>query len=289
MQPNEVLTIIRKAVSESNKHFLLSYLDGNGFPHSNFMGFAHLNKNMTVIMMIRNSSERIYDIREQPWIELVFHTRDFSHVIKFFGKALITSSPPSVKKLINAYTFLGDYFTADGSDAQLIQLHTQMIEVESLKNGEKWHKKFSYMVENGELVSVDKPVLQGATLGVMEQNEGEFDAIRRYITKNHGDMLMCIIHGDYNGLLSFLSPNFAGKNGQSRDVYHNEQQERFKGLELANAEINWGLRDFDQKKDGSVDCLYFLEITPREGETISIKQKETWVMEGANWLILSME
>lgn len=289
MKQEEAAAAVKQAVTESNQHFLLSYLDGNGFPHSSYMGFAHLNKNFSVVMIVSGSSRKAEVIKEQPWIELVFNSTDYAYVAKFFGRAVLSNSVPTVQKLLAAYPQLKNYFPADGEGAVLIQLQTQLIELEYLPPGEKWHQHKSYMVQNKDLEEVENPVLQGASVGPQEKSGEEFDSIRRQITKNHGEILMNIIHQDYDALLNYVSDAFSGMMGEDREGYKQRTMTRYKDVELANAEINWGLRDFEQKRDGTVVCQYFLDITPQGGEQVSLKQKETWVLDGEEWMLLAIE
>ena len=289
MDLNEVTGVIRRAVQESNKHFLLSYLDKNGFPHSNFMGFAHLNRNHTVVMIFRSSSSRVSILKEQPWIELVFNSRDYSHIVKFFGKVILTKSPATVVKLQKAYPFLNEYFSEDGSDSILVQLQTQMVEVESLPENGKWHDGRQFLIEDGQLVEADNPDIQGAMVGFAEPDQTGFDDIRRVITRNHGELLLGAINGEYDSFVSLLSGRYSGPGGAGRDDYQERISAQYSGINLVNSEINWGLRDFVQHKDGTVECLYFLDVKTPEGKEVNTRSRETWIQEADGWVLLSEE
>lgn len=289
MDVNQVEGVIRKAVQESNKHFLLAYLDKNGFPHSNYMGFAHLNRNKTIIMMLRASSSRVAILKEQPWIELVFHTNNFSSIVKFFGKVLLTRSPAAVGKLITAYPFLGEYFAPDGSDSILVQMQTQMIELETLPQGGNWHEGHQFLVKDGVLEATEDADIQGASVGFVEQDAGGFDAIRRIITRNHGEVLLSVINEEFDSLDEYVSPTYSGPGGGNKEMYKQRLVELYSGLNLAKSEINWGLRDFDHRKDGSVECMYFLDVITPDGKEINTKSREVWIQEDGNWVLLEEE
>jgi len=289
MDLTAVTGLIRKAVQESNKRFLLSYLDKNGFPHSNFMGFAHLNRNYTVVMILRACSSRVTILKEQPWIELVFNSRGYSHIVRFFGKAILTQSPGTVGKLQKAYPFLMEYVADNGSDFVLIQLQTQMVEVESLPENGKWHEGQYYLVEDGQLVETDSPEIQGAMVGFVEPDQRDFDDIRRVITRNHGELLLGAINGEYDSLGSLLSTRYRGPEGSGLDEYREQIASRYLDMNLEKSEINWGLRDFAQNKDGTVECLYFLDMRTSDGKEVNVRSKELWVQESGNWVLLNEE
>ena len=217
-------------------------------------------------MIFRESSSRVATLKEQPWIELVFNTRDYSHVVKFFGKVILTQSPGTVQKLQKAYPFLSEYFAPDGSDSILVQLQTQMLEVESLPEGGKWHEGRQYLVEEGQLVEADDPDIQGAMVGFAEPDQSGFDDVRRMITRNHGELLLGAINGEFDSLATLLSSRYAGPAGTGRDDYQSRISSQYADINLVNSEINWGLRDFMQNKDGTVECLYFLDVKNAGGE-----------------------
>lgn len=289
MDTNQAAAIIRKAMQESNKHFLLTYLDKNGYPHSNYMGFAHLNRNMTVIMMLRSTSSRIAILKEQPWIELVFHTGEYGNIVKFFGKVVITSSAAAVEKLLTAYPFLAGYFKRDGSDSVLVQLQTQMIELEHLPTGALWHEGFQYLVKDGVLVPTEDADIQGASVGFVEQDESGFDDIRRMITRNHGEILMSVINEEFDTLDDYISVSYSGPENTDKEHYKERMSRLYSGLNLGKSEINWGLRDFEIHKNGTVTCGYFLDITTPGGKEITYRSKELWVQEDSNWVLMKEE
>jgi hypothetical protein len=45
---------------------------------------------------------------------------------------------------------------------------------------------------------------------------------------------------------------------------------------------NWGLNGFEPKRDGSVECRFFLEVQD-DGKKNASRHQEIWSMEGADW------
>jgi len=299
MQPVDVLPLVTKVIAESKKNFLLNYLDENGFPHSSYMGFIHLNKNLSVLLTAKESSRKADDIKRHAGIELVFQSRDYKYIVKLFGKAIVAKSPNVFKKLAGAYPQMAAYYSPDGSDAVIVQLNTKVIEIEYLEEGQQWHSRKSYLIEENKLVEMDNPVVEGNVLpsgavstvedGPAPAPKGDFDSVRRLITRNHGEMLVALVERNFDSFMKHVVKEFSSDDGMDFAGLKGMQAGIFTNMEMANAETNWGLRGFERNADGTVSCHYFLDIIPQKGEPASVKQKEVWMQIADDWCLLKIE
>ncbi len=289
MENEKVIQIIRKTIQESMRQFHITYLDTNGFPHSSYMGFAHFNKkNFSLIMLVPRNSRKAAVMFEHPWVEAVFHSKDYRYVSKFYGNAFLTSSQKSVEKLLQSYPFLDEFFPNGGTGAVLLQLQTQMIEVEWLKQDQKWHSRANFMLENGELKETKEPVIEGPKVAAQEKDVDVLDRIRREITKNHGEMLMSLLSGDFEQAAEYVADDFGSDKYPDKAAYIQSLREQFEGKELGSSDFNWGLRDFEHNKDGTMNATYFLDISRNEEPQLSIKQQEQWVNDNTTWKLLKI-
>ncbi|MCK4907020.1 MAG: pyridoxamine 5'-phosphate oxidase family protein [Spirochaetes bacterium] len=291
---NEILPIIKNVIQESNRNFSLAYIDKNAYPHSSIMGFAHLNKNLSILMAAKTDSKKVEAIGLNPNAEVIFQSRNRNYILKLYGQIKLSNSQKTIEKILQAYPFLTDYFDQSGSNMILIQLNTMAIEMEFKEAGNKWHEKQSFLVNNGELTEVDAIEIEKSEIS---SEEGiifgtnpdrpviDMDPIKKMITRNHGEMLNAITDKNFDVLMKYICDDFISHDGLNHTEYKNTNSDMFGNIPMMNAETNWGLRDFEMNHDGTVTCQYFHQITPSNLDTIAVKEKEIWKRTDDEWLL----
>jgi hypothetical protein len=69
------------------------------------------------------------------------------------------------------------------------------------------------------------------------------------------------------------------------DDWINAQWKLYKSIKPGKMSYNWGLNGFAHKRDGSVECRFFLEIT--EGvEKRASRHQEIWLLEDTGWKLI---
>lgn len=281
MEQEQMLSLLKQAVQDSNRSFIMNYLDNNGYPHSSFMGFAHLNRNLSVVLLVRAGARKVESFKTRPRIQLMFNTAERDFYIKLFGDVLVNQSPPHVRKMMQAYPFLADWFDPSGEDAVVVQLMTEVVEVERMK---EWGRPICFEIRNGEPFAIDPDELAAGG----RQNQS-FSEVRTRITRLHGDMLEGVLSHDFDSYAAHYSPHFTAPAGQSLEKYYNNLWAWYKSSDLDQASVHWGLREVGLRDDGTFSCRYYLEITPKGGEPRRMEQHEIWGKEGGEWRLTRIE
>lgn len=281
MEKEQMLKLLKAAVQESNRSFIMNYLDNNGYPHSSFMGFAHLNSNLSVVLLVRAGARKVESFKTRPRIQLMFHTRDRSHYVKLFGDVLVDQSPPHVRKMMAAYPFLSEWFDPSGEDAVVVQLMTEVVEIEVMR---EWGPPICFEIRDGKPLPIDPDELAAGG----RQNQS-FAEIRTRITRLHGEMLDGVVNNDFDRYASHYSPHFTAPAGQSLEKYYNALWKWYKQVSLDGASVHWGLRDVGIRDDGTFSCRYYLEIVPKGGSGQRMEQHEIWGKEGGEWRLVRIE
>ncbi len=284
----EGLSVFKKAILETNKNFKMSYLD-NGYPRTMTMGFSHLNKSLSIVLIVKKDSEIISTLGNNSWIELFYQTRDLKYSVKLMGEVIISTASISGKKLIGAYPFLADSFAVGGEDAALIQLQTEGVEIDIREDSWIKHLNEKFVVEDGILVKVANFSFLSIPLSSAQQIDSGFDDIRRKITRTHGDMLMNFMQAEDEQYLSYIGEGFSATGNLDAQGHLAKLKESLSKVNFSTSEINWGLRDFEKIKEKIVKCKFFLDIICADGKEISQHQEEIWQNIKGEWKIFQLK
>jgi len=284
MEPEQITGLIRKAVGESNRFPLLSFTDNAGAAQLLALPFAHLNRNLSLILLMPEGHAATEFIRTQPWIEVQFHTQNHECFVRFGGRAFVKQLDSAIDKLIEGYPFLEPWFHgAKRETIALVQLSSQIIGLDILAPESPWYETSYCSVQNGEAVPV-----QAAGAGeLQERGAGQLDTVRRIITHNRGEMIHCVITNNFGGFSSHISENFDPPEGLAPDDWINAQWKLYKSIEPGKVSYNWGLNGFEHKRDGSVECRFFLE-TDDAGKKSAGQHQEIWIQEGSDWKLFKV-
>jgi len=289
MEAVDGLGILKKAILETNKNFKLTYLDSNGYPNTVTMGFSHLNKSLSIVLMFKKDSDIIPILESNPWVQLFYQTRDLKYSVKLIGEVIVSTAAVSGKKLISAYPFLADYFAPDGEDAALVQLQTEGIEIDTREESWIIQKSEKFVLKSGSLEKVDEFDFLNVPLSAGQHANIGFDDIRRRITKNHGDMLMNFMQEEMEQYISYFSEGFSATGDLDVQGHVAKLKSDLSSVDFSSAEINWGLRDFEKLKENIVKCKSFLDINQGDDSVVSLHQEEIWQNVKGDWKILQIK
>ena len=284
MAPEQASGLIWKAVNESSRFPSIAFTDGSGLPQLVVLPFAHLNRNFTIVLLMPEKHAATEMMRTQPWIEVQFHTHDNDCFVRFGGRAFIKQRDSAIDKLIEGYPFLASWFEdSKRQTITLVQVYTQIIGIEQSAPGGPWFASDWYRVQSGEIV----PVSAEGVGEMQEKGMGQFDIVRRIITRNRGEMIHCVITNNFDGFSTHVAEGFEPPEGATPEDWINEQWKLYKSIEPGRMSYNWGLNGFEYRRDGSVECRFFLEILGGEQKKEQ-QHQELWMMEGSDWKLFKV-
>ncbi|HPN83094.1 MAG TPA: DUF21 domain-containing protein, partial [Spirochaetota bacterium] len=111
----------------------------------------------------------------------------------------------------------------------------------------------------------------GEREGVLEEEERE--------------MIHSIIVNDFAGFAAHLAEEFEPPEGRGTEEWVNAQWKLYKGIDPAAMSFTWGVNGFELKRDGTIECRFFLEISDG-GKKRIIQQQESWILESAAWKLV---
>jgi hypothetical protein len=188
MDPSQITAIIRKTVNESSRSPLLAFVDKSGLPQLAVLPFAHINRNLTMVLLMPEAHPAVTVLRTQPWVEIHFASNKRDCFAGFGGRAFIKQMDAALDRLIEGYPWLGAWFQdARRQDYVLMQLHTQIIAMEMLEAESPWFQTSYYRIQNGEIVSINAV----STEAIQGMDAGQLEAVRRIITQNRSEMIQC--------------------------------------------------------------------------------------------------
>ena len=282
MTTEQVLTLIRLAVQESNRHPVMACTDAGGLPQIDVLPFAHLNRNLSLVLLMPEENAAQAVVREQHWVEIQFHTENHHCFVRFGGRVFNSQVDTAAALLADGYPFLKPWLTGvNASQIALVQMHTQIIGVELFQSDSLWYKPAHYRVQNG----VPVPITAADIGEVQAQGAGQLDTIRRIITHNRGQMIHSIIVNDFDGFSSNISADYEAPEGHSTEDWVNAQWKLYKSIDPARMTFTWGVNGFELKRDGTVECRFFLEIS-EGGKKRIIQHQENWMLESASWKLI---
>ncbi|MDR2733130.1 MAG: hypothetical protein LBC99_00635 [Spirochaetota bacterium] len=282
MDSPQLAGIIRKAASESGRSPIVAFVDKSGLPQLAVLPFAHMNRNCTLVLLMPEAHPATAVLRAQPWVEIHFASVKRDCFARFGGRAFIKQMDGTLDKLIEGYPWLGSWFQdARRQDYVLMQLHTQIIAMEMLEGDSPWYQTSYYRVQNGEVV----PINAASTEAMQEMEAGQLETVRRIITQNRSEMIQCVAKNNFRGFANHVSESFNPPEGITVDDWINAQWKLYKSIKPGKTSYNWGLNGFTHKRDGSVECRFFLEIT--EGtEKRASQHQEIWLLEDTGWKLI---
>jgi len=257
MDPAQLTGVIRKTVSESNRSPVLAFVDKSGLPQLAVLPFAHMNRNLTLVLIMPEANAAVTTLRTQPWVEVQFASVKRDYLARFGGRAFVKQMDNTLDKLIEGYPWLGAWFQdTKRQNYVLVQIHTQIVTMEMLEGDSPWFQVSYYRVQNGEVV----PINAASTEAMQEREAGQLEAVRRIITQYRSEMIQCVAKNDFRGFANHVSESFNPPEGITVDDWINAQWKLYKSIKPGKMAYNWGLNGFAHKRDGSVECRFFLEI-----------------------------
>ena len=284
MAPEQAAGLIRKAVSESSRFPNIAFTDTNGLPQSLTLPFAHLNRNYTLVLLMPEAHAVTELMRGQPWIEVQFHTQNNDCFVRFGGRAFVKQIDSAFDKLVEGYPFLASWFEdSKRQTITLVQVYSQIIGVERTGSVGPWFDASYYRVQNGDLF----PVTAAGFSEMQENISGQFDIVRRVITRNRGEMIHCVVTNNFEGFSAHIAENFDSPEGLTTEDWINAQWKLYKSIEPGKMSYNWGLNGFEPKRDGSMECRFFLEVLD-DGNKTAQQHQEIWAVEGSDWKLFKV-
>lgn len=279
MTSEQAAGLIKKSVQESNRHPVLACADAGGLPQMVVLPFAHLNRNLSLILLLPEDDALTELVRGQHWIEVQFHTQNHHCFVRFGGRAFVNQLESARERLLEGYPFLKPALSGpQAARMALVQLHSQIIGIEVFESDSLWYSQQHFRVQNGAPEPID-----AAEVGeVQAQGAGQLDTVRRIITHNRGEMIHCIVVNKFEDFAVHIAESFEPPEERSVEEWTNDQWKLYKAIDPARMSFNWGVNGFELKRDGSVECRFFLEISDG-GKKRIIQQQETWVLENAAW------
>lgn len=284
MSTEQVLGLIRLAVQESNRYPVMACTDQSGLSRMMALPCAHLNRNLSLILLLPGSSLAQTVVRNQQWVEVQFHTQNHHCFVRFGGNVFNSQSESAIERLSEGYPFLKPWLAEiSASEVGLVQLDTRIIGLEIFQPDSLWFQPLHYQVQNGQPIPLDATGIGE----VQAQGSGQLDTVRRIITHNRGLMIHSIIVNDFDGFSAHLSGEFKPPEGQSSEDWVNSQWKLYKGIDPEKMSFTWGMNGFELKRDGTVECRFFLEIVEGEKKR-TFQQQENWIPEGQLWKLVKI-
>lgn len=103
---------------DSCEVFVLATVDAENHPHSRWMAAKLVEDGMTIYMETNVNARKVQEIGENPNIELLFASKDYTEVLRLSGRAVMDGTPEMRKRIWDQNPESAKYFLSH-DDSQL--------------------------------------------------------------------------------------------------------------------------------------------------------------------------